>query len=82
MDEAEIRRIAGAAAEDAANRVLARMGFHDENAADDIRDLRGLLDAWRDAKATARRTVVAWVVKGALLALAGAVGWTILAGRH
>ncbi|MCW7540705.1 DUF6127 family protein [Aquabacterium sp. A7-Y] len=56
------------AAERGAERVLMLLGFDDRgDAAHDLRELRDLLDAWRDARRTAWRTVVK-VLTGALLA--------------
>jgi len=61
-----------AASEEGATKALARLGLHDESAGNDIRELRDLLDAWRDTRRTAWRTFVRWVT-GAfiLLILAG-----------
>lgn len=51
-----------------AARVLARMGLADAAAHGDLVELRELLRAWRDAKASAWKAVVEWTVRG-LLAL-------------
>lgn len=51
-----------------AQRVLARIGLDDETAHGDLLELRQLLRAWRDAKTSAWRAAVDWVVRG-LLAL-------------
>ena len=51
-----------------AERVLHRLGLADEGAQDDIDELRELLQAWRDAKASAWRAAVDWTVR-ALLAM-------------
>jgi len=59
-----LRAIAEEAGELGASRVLARIGLSDEAASDDIDELRELLQAWRDAKASAWRAVVSWVVRG------------------
>ncbi|MGC1469998.1 MAG: DUF6127 family protein [Sphingorhabdus sp.] len=52
-----------------AQRALAHLGLADESAAKDMADLRELLSAWRDAKRSARRAVVEWLVRGALAVL-------------
>lgn len=52
-----------------AKRALADVGLDGENAADDIRELRGLLDAFHAAKRTAWITVVKVLTTGLLLAL-------------
>jgi hypothetical protein len=63
-----LRAIVEEASEISVQRVLARMGLDDERAQDDLTELRQLLNAWRDAKQSAQRAVVEWVVRG-LLAL-------------
>ena len=44
------------AAERGAERVLAHLGLENGHAARDIRELRGLIEAWRDARRTAWQT--------------------------
>ena len=53
-----------------ARKALADIGLHDEDAAADVRDLRTLLETWRDAKQTALKTFIGWLTKGALILLA------------
>lgn len=61
------------AAERGAERALASLGLENGHAADDIRDLRGLIEAWRDARRTAWQTVIRLVTTGILaLLLVGA----------
>lgn len=71
-DLATLRAIAEEAGELGASRALARLGLDDKDAAKDMAELRQLLEAWRDAKKSAWKAVVGWVVRiaGALL-LAG-----------
>jgi hypothetical protein len=45
-----------------ARRALASLGLDDERARRDMDELRELLSAWRDAKRSAVKAVVAWVV--------------------
>ncbi len=52
-----------------AARALARLGLDDAGAAKDMSELRELLTAWRDAKSSARKAVVDWVVRGFLAVL-------------
>ncbi len=59
-----LRAIVEESSELGANRVLMRLGLHDDNAQDDIDELRELLGAWRDAKASAWKAVVEWLVRG------------------
>lgn len=68
-DTATLRAIVQEASEEGAARALSRCGLNDENAGHDIRELRTLLDAWRDARRTAMRTLVRWVTAALLLAL-------------
>ena len=67
-DLVTLRAIVEEACELGAVRALARMGLDDASAAEDMRDLRELLGAWRDARRSAWRAVIDWVVRG-LLAL-------------
>lgn len=57
------------ASQTGAQRALAHLGLADETAAKDMADLRELLSAWRDAKTSARKAVVEWIIRGALALL-------------
>ncbi|MBK1674622.1 hypothetical protein CKO35_15255 [Ectothiorhodospira shaposhnikovii] len=57
------------AAERGADRCLAHLGLENGGAARDIRDLRDLLDAWRDARHTAWLTTIKVVTTGILAVL-------------
>lgn len=57
------------AAERGAERCLAHLGLENGHAARDIRELRDLLEAWRDARRTAWQTTIKVVTTGALAAL-------------
>lgn len=57
------------AAERGAERCLAHLGLENGSAARDIRELRDLLDAWRDARRTAWQTFVKVLTTGLLAAL-------------
>ena len=63
-DLVTLRAIVEEASELGAERVLHRMGLDDAHAQDDLSQLRELLTAWRDAKRSAWRTFVGWVVSG------------------
>ena len=54
------------ASESGARRALARLGLDDPSAAKDMGELRELLSAWRDAKRSARKAAIGWVVRMAL----------------
>ncbi len=58
VTRAELDRLLERAAEQGAKKALRAVGLHDEDAENDVRDLRGLLDAWRVTKATAMKTAV------------------------
>jgi len=70
-----LRAIAEEAGELGANRALVRIGLSDEAASGDIDELRELLQAWRDAKESAWKAGIEWLVRGmcALLLLGIAV---------
>ena len=57
------------AAERGAERALAHLGLENGHAAKDIRELRDLLQAWRDACRTAWQTAVKVITTGILAAL-------------
>jgi hypothetical protein len=57
------------AAERGAERCLAHLGLENGHAAADIRDLRGLIEAWRQARQTAWQTTVKVITTGILAAL-------------
>jgi hypothetical protein len=68
-DLVTLRAIVEEASELGARRMLARIGLDDETAPQDVGELRELLQAWRDAKSSARAAVIGWVVRGALALL-------------
>ena len=57
------------AAERGVERCLAHLGLENSHAAKDIRELRDLLEAWRDARRTAWQTAVKVITTGILAAL-------------
>lgn len=57
------------AAERGAEKVLAHLGLENGHAAGDIRELRNLLDAWRDTRKTAWQTIIKVITTGALAVL-------------
>lgn len=79
-DLATLRAIAEEAGELGATRALARAGLTDEGAAADMRELRDLLRAWRDAKRSALNSFgkMAW---GWVLRTAAALFLAALAVR-
>lgn len=59
-----MRAIVEESSEIGAERALKRLGLSDEDAGSDIDELRELLSAWRDAKASAWKAAVEWIVRG------------------
>ena len=57
------------AAERGAERVLAHLGLENGHAARDIRDLRDLVEAWREARHTAWQTFIKIITTSILMAL-------------
>jgi len=78
-DPVTLRAIAEEAGELGATRARPRAGLADEGAKGDLAELRELLGAWRDAKRSAWKGAVGWVVRLlATLLLAGIalrLGW-------
>jgi hypothetical protein len=52
-----------------AARVLTRMGLADAGAPEDLNELRELLRAWRDAKASVWKAVIEWTVRAVMALL-------------
>jgi hypothetical protein len=53
----------------ATDRALERLGLGDAGAEGDLVELRELLRAWRDAKTSAWKALIDWIVRGALAVL-------------
>ncbi len=69
MSEQQLKSLMEQAAEMGAERALHKVGLGDDNAGNDVRDLRELMSSWRDVKKTFIRAIVkdfAKVVLGAL----------------
>lgn len=64
-----LRAIVEEASTLATDRVLSRLGLGDAGAESDLNELRELLQAWRDAKTSAWKALVDWIVRGALALL-------------
>lgn len=69
MSEQNLQAMLDAASEGGAQRALARLGLADAGASKDMAELRELLSAWRDAKRSARRAVIGWVLRMGLAML-------------
>ncbi len=68
-DLVTLRAIVEETSELAANRVLDRLGLADAGAEGDLDELRELLQAWRDAKASAWQAFIEWAVRALLAVL-------------
>jgi len=66
MDMVTVRALIEEASDLGAERALERLGLADRRAEGDVRELRELLSAWRDAKKAARGAVIGWVVRIAM----------------
>lgn len=53
----------------ATDRALERLGLGDSGAQNDLGELRELLQAWRDAKTSAWKALVDWLIRGVLALL-------------
>jgi hypothetical protein len=69
LPQEEFEAILERAAERGARHALADVGLDGPEAAHDIRELRGLLDAFNEAKKTAGLTIVKMLVTGLVMAL-------------
>ena len=72
-----LRALVEEASELGARRTLAVLGLEDERASADLIELRQLLRAWRDAKASAWRAAVDWLVRGVLALLLAGIAWRL-----
>lgn len=68
-DLVTLRALVEEASERGAERALGALGLEGPGARRDMEELRELLRAWRDAKASAWKAVVGWVVRVGLAAL-------------
>jgi hypothetical protein len=69
MRQEDLDELLTRAAERGAERCLAHLGLENGHAARDIGELRELLEAWRDARRTAWRTVIKVATTGILATL-------------
>ena len=76
----QIESMINRAAKRGAKEALVAVGLHDENAADDIRQIRSLLDAWKDTRKSIWSTFVKLATVALLTFIAGAV-WMSFNGK-
>lgn len=72
-----LRAMVEEASELGAQRVLGAIGLDDDHASADLIELRQLLRAWRDAKASAWKATVEWCVRGVLALLLLGIAWRL-----
>ena len=70
MELEKLEKIINRAAEQGAKQALKDIGLSDEEAYDDVKELRGLLDAWRATKSTVGQTIARMLTTSILTALA------------
>jgi hypothetical protein len=63
VDLVTLRALVEESSQAGARRALGALGLDDERARRDMDELRELLGAWREAKKSAWKAVVAWVVR-------------------
>jgi hypothetical protein len=76
-DLVTLRAVVEEASELGAQRALAGLGLGDARAQTDLVELRQLLGAWRDAKASAWKAAVDWLVRGVLALLLAGIAWRL-----
>ena len=76
----ELEAMLDRAARKGSKHALEAVGLCDENAADDIRQMRSLLDAWRDTRKSIWSTTVRILTVATLTFIAGAV-WMSFDGK-
>ncbi len=64
-----LRALIEEASELGAGRALGHLGLADDHAQKDMNELRELLSAWRDAKKSARKAAIGWLVRVCLALL-------------
>lgn len=80
ITKSELKVLILEAAEKGSDRALARIGLHDENAVHDVKELRSLLEGWRETKSSIWRTIIRWVTMAVLGFIAFAV-WSEFKSR-
>lgn len=69
------------AARRGAREVLHQLGLHDDTAAEDIREMRNLLDAWRSTRRSIWKTAVNLITVAVLTFIATSVYMNIGTGK-
>ncbi len=77
-----LRALVEEASELGASRALRTLGLMDEHAGTDIVELRQLIQGWRDAKKSALRAVVTWIVRSLAALLLIGIAYRLGLTRH
>jgi hypothetical protein len=80
MTEQEVEAMLDRAARKGAEQALQDIGLSDQEAYDDMREIRNLLDAWRATKQTVGQTVAKLLTTAILFALAAGI-WMNWGGK-
>lgn len=75
MTDDQLKVLLEAAAEVGAKKALASVGLHDEEAANDVRDLRKVMSDWRAMKRGALTSLVNLIVLGMAALMGAGVLW-------
>ena len=73
----ELEEMLDNAASRGAKEALRSIGLLDDDAANDIIEMRNLIEAWRDTRRSIRSTIVKMTTVGVLTFIAGAVWMTM-----
>ena len=68
MTDAELELMIDRAAKKGAREALRDIGLYDDDARDDVKEIRSLLEAWRDTKRTVGQTVARFFTMALLAA--------------
>lgn len=81
IDDEMLALMMDRAAEAGAKRALEKIGLHDEGAVDDVRELRGLIESWRETKKTVTATIAKIITTAILAALATGIWVQFIKGQ-
>ena len=73
LDNDELKALLRQAAKEGARQALSEVGLDGEDAQEDIKELRNLIDSWRSAKKTMGQTTLKIVTSSVLIFIALAV---------
>ena len=77
MTEVELELVIQKAAQEGAKQALREVGLSDQEAYDDVKELRSLLETWKITKTTVGQTITRTITTALLTALAVGIymGW-------